>query len=195
MGGGWWRRGSVLGLALAAAGCAGGKGASGGVGAEAVRPSSHRFVDGELGFTIERPDGEAWRFTPGGTAPEGIVVPVVVLHEDSGAQVVVQVAPGIATSAEFAGRLAMGLQSKPGFLIGDLTEGADGDSGFEFALSDLVQGRVRVQEGPDHRIFVVLGTWPANAPAAVIRDVDAIMASLTPLVVSGPTEPASAPGP
>lgn len=192
--GGAGRWGPLLGLALAASGCASTKDAGPEAGGEAVRPTSHRFVDGGLGFAIERPDGEAWQFTQGGTAPEGIVVPVVVLHEDSGAQVVVQVAPGIASSEEFAGRLAMGLQSKPGFAIGDLAEGADGSAGFEFALSDLVQGRVRVHDGTGGQVFVLLGTWPANAPAVVVRDVDAIMASLKPLVVTGPAaRPAAAP--
>jgi hypothetical protein len=143
----------LVAVAALAAGCASSKPASARIGAEGARATSHRFVDDDLGFAIERPDGEAWQFTQGSSAPDGIVVPVVVLHEDSGAQVVVQVAPGIASSEEFAGRLAMGLQSKPGFRIGGLTETPDGGAGFEFALSDLVEGRVRVHEGTSGQVF------------------------------------------
>lgn len=188
--GGVGRWGPALGIALAVAGCASMKEAAREAAPEA--PGANRFVDGELGFTIDRPSGEAWRFTPGGAAPEGIVVPVVVLHEDSGAQVVVQVAPAIASSEEFAGRLAMGLQSKPGFAIGDLRELDGGGTGFEFTLSDLVQGRVRVREAPGGRIFVLLGTWPAGVPAGVIRDIDGIMASLATRPMGGAV-PAAAP--
>jgi hypothetical protein len=188
--GGVGRWGTALWVALAVAGCASTKEAAREAAPEA--PSANRFIDGELGFTIERPSGEAWQFTPGGAAPEGIVVPVVVLHEDSGAQVVVQVAPAIASSEEFAGRLAMGLQSKPGFAIGDLRELDGGGTGFEFTLSDLVQGRVRVREAPGGRIFVLLGTWPAGVPAGVIRDIDGIMASLVTRPMGGAV-PAAAP--
>jgi hypothetical protein len=184
----------LVAVAALAAGCASSKPASARIGAEGARATSHRFVDDDLGFAIERPDGEAWQFTQGSSAPDGIIVPVVVLHEDSGAQVVVQVAPGIASSEEFAGRLAMGLQSKPGFRIGGLTETPDGGAGFEFALSDLVEGRVRVHEGTSGQVFVLLGTWPTSAPDGVVRDIDRIMGSLTPLVITGPTvQPAVSP--
>lgn len=189
------RWGAMLGLVGAAAACASGKAGSAGVSADARRATSHRFVDADTGFAIDRPDGEAWQFISGGVAPEGLVVPVIIVHEGSGAQVVVQVAPGIASSEEFAERLAMGLQSKPGFEIEEPRAMSDGGTAFEFTLSNLVEGRVRVHEGSGDRIIVLLGTWPRDAPAEVVADVERIMASMTPFAGEGRTvTPAIAPG-
>ncbi len=145
-----------------------------GAGGEAF--AGTRFVDRELGFEIVRPDGEAWRFSPGHEAPEGIVVPVVVLHTETGAQVVVQIAPEVAPAQEFAERLAVGLRTKPGFTT-TVPEPTRSGSAFAFTMGSSIQGRVGITS-TDGRLYVLLGTWPTSAPHSVARDVSAIMGSL-----------------
>lgn len=143
-----------------------------------------RFVDPQSGFEISRPEGGSWQFTAGHEAPEGILVPVVVLHPATGSQVVVQVTPDVASPAEFADRLAVGLRSKPGFSTTIPASSRDGlASGFEFALGQEVHGRVGILDARDGRLFVLLATWPASAPREVVTDVEAIMNSLRPLQV------------
>jgi hypothetical protein len=53
---------------------------------------------------------------------------------------------------------------------------------FAFAVEDQVLGRVGVRS-EEERTFVLLGTWPTDAPQHVVEDVDAIMASLRPVIV------------
>lgn len=143
-------------------------------------PGPTRWIDSELGFEIERPDGDEWEFAPGHAAPEGIVVPVIVLHVATGAQVVVQVAPDVAPAQEFAERLAVGLRSKPGFET-TVPEPTRKGSAFRFTMGDSVLGSVGIT-GSGGRLYVLLGTWPASAPTAVERDVHLIMASLKTVV-------------
>lgn len=146
--------------------------------------AAERFVDAQAGFEIARPLGDAWQFAPGHEAPEGILVPVVVLHPATGSQVVVQVTPEVASPQEFAERLAVGLRSKPGFTTTVPALSDDGaSSGFEFALGQEVFGRVGILGVNDGRLFVLLATWPSSAPESVVGDVDSIMASLRPYVI------------
>jgi len=153
-------------------------------GAARAMGAVERFVDAQAGFEITRPGGDAWQFAPGHEAPEGILVPVVVLHPATGSQVVVQVTPEVAGPQEFAERLAVGLRSKPGFTTTVPTNSPDGSrSGFSFSLGDEVHGRVGILTPHDGRLFVLLATWPSGAPESVVEDVDAIMASLRPFAV------------
>lgn len=187
--------GAVRCVAVAAAvllaGCAGsrasGAGSATGIAevdeGEEVRTAAgvERFVDAEAGFEIARPAGDAWIFAPGHQAPEGILVPVVVLHPATGAQVVVQVTPDVASPLEFAERLAVGLRSKPGFTTSVPVRSGDGSSsGFSFSLGQEVFGRVGILDASDGRLFVLLATWPSSAPERVVEEVEAIMASLRP---------------
>lgn len=142
----------------------------------------HRFVDLQHGFEIERPAGEAWKFTEGRKAPEGITIPVTVVHPETGAQVVVQIAPNVAPAWEFAERLATGLSQKHGFRTTRPQSLQGGAVEFAFAVEDQVLGRVGVRS-EEERTFVLLGTWPTDAPQHVVEDVDAIMASLRPVIV------------
>ncbi|HWV39330.1 MAG TPA: hypothetical protein VN033_12750 [Vulgatibacter sp.] len=144
-------------------------------------PGPTRWVDSDLGFEIERPPGDEWEFTPGHDAPEGIVVPVIVLHLATGAQVVVQVAPDVAPAQEFAERLAVGLRSKPGFET-TVPEPTRKGSAFRFTMGDTILGSVGIT-GNGGRLYVLLGTWPASAPPTVERDVHLIMASLKTVVL------------
>ncbi len=140
-----------------------------------------RFVDAQSGFEIARPGGNAWQFAPGHEAPEGILVPVVVLHPATGSQVVVQVTPNVAPPQEFAERLAVGLRSKPGFTTTVPALSGDGSSsGFSFALGEEVFGKVGILDASDGRLFVLLATWPSSAPESVVGDVESIMNSLRP---------------
>jgi hypothetical protein len=141
------------------------------------------YADPALGFEISRPLGDAWRFTSGDADPEGgmVAVPVIVAHRATGAQVVVQVAPAVATPDEFAARLTSGLRSRPGFTTTEITP--DGQLtnavGFAFTMGDSVAGRVVVLNGQDtSHVYVLLATWPQDAPPSVIAGVDEILRSM-----------------
>jgi hypothetical protein len=140
------------------------------------------YVDPALGFEIARPRGDGWRFSPGegGSAAESVAVPVIVAHRQTGAQVVVQVAPAVATPAQFAERLTTGLRTRPGFMTTEIQPIAlaDGAVGFAFTMGDQVAGRVAVVGGNAGRVYVLLATWPQDAPPAVITGVDEILRSL-----------------
>ncbi|MBI5549711.1 MAG: hypothetical protein HY901_37975 [Deltaproteobacteria bacterium] len=138
------------------------------------------FVDRENGFTITRPR-ECWSFKPGEELnTENIVVPVIIADADSGAQVVVQVAPAVASPAQFAQRLTTGLQSRDGFSTGEVQPIplAEGAVGFDFTVGDQVHGRVAIVEGSAGRVYVLLATWPRGSPHAVEQDVDDILGSM-----------------
>jgi hypothetical protein len=141
-----------------------------------------RYVDPALGFEIARPRGDAWSFTAGegGTATDSVAVPVIVAHRSTGAQVVVQVAPAVATPIQFAQRLTSGLRSRPGFTTTDVEPIAlaDGAVGFAFTMGDQVAGRVAVVGGASGKVYVLLATWPQDAPPSVITGVDEIVRSL-----------------
>lgn len=165
-------RGRVWGLVLFM-GCAGIERAPAPLGGG----EGHRFVDRDHGFEILRPGGEEWAFTSGRGAPEGILIPVTVVHQDTGAQVVVQIAPNVAPAWEFAERLAAGLNQRHGFRTTEPLRAGWSAAEFTFTVEDEVFGRVGVRSEED-RTFVLLGTWPASAPGHVVHDVAAIMASL-----------------
>src|SRR4051794_30190696 len=186
-----WRAGAAV-VALAAAGCASQRG-TGGSGlavqpamAVAAKPAAKTgalYLDSDLGFEIGRPS-ESWQLdATGELTPEGLSIPVVLRHRDSGAQVVLQVAPAIASPTEMAERLTSGLRSQPGFVAGDpeplaLREGA---VGFAFQMGEQVSGRVAVLEGGKGQIFVMLATWPRAAGTGVVAAVDQIFSSVKPI--------------
>ena len=77
------------------------------------------FADSALGFEIVRPS-EGWQLDASSErTTEGLAIPVVLRHRDSGAQVVLQVAPAVATPTQLAERLNAGLRSQPGFTSGE----------------------------------------------------------------------------
>lgn len=151
-------------------------------GASADEKNGLTYIDPALGFEISRPHGDAWRFSPGegGSAVESVAVPVVIAHRATGAQVVVQVAPAVATPSQFARRLTSGLRSRPGFTTTEIEPIpiADGAVGFAFTMGDQVAGRVAVVGGNTGKVYVLLATWPQDAPPAVISGVDEILRSL-----------------
>lgn len=146
----------------------------------AAKDRGETFVDRENGFTIGRP-GEGWSFRPGEElSTENIVVPVIVVDPESGAQVVVQIAPAVASPAQFAQRLTTGLQARDGFATSEVQPIplADGAVGFDFAVGDQVSGRVAILEGTGGRVYVLLATWPRGSPESVEKDVENILGSM-----------------
>jgi len=143
-------------------------------------------VDPELGFELTEPGGDWMLDQTDERTPEGLAIPVVLRHRTSGAQVVLQVAPAVATPAQFAERLTMGLRSQPGFVT---TEPeplplSDNAVGFHFSVGDNVRGRVVVRDGSAGHVFMMLATWPATAPDEVPQTVNALFESVRPLPVA-----------
>ncbi|MFP2908017.1 hypothetical protein ACLESD_23800 [Pyxidicoccus sp. 3LFB2] len=121
-----------------------GVGGSGSAGHSTAR----RYVDEDLGFEIIRPTADWQLDETNERTPEGLSIPVILRHQASGAQVVLQVAPAVASPTQFAERLTEGLRQQPGFTTTDpapipLSENA---VGFDFTVGDSVLGRVAVRE-------------------------------------------------
>lgn len=146
----------------------------------AAQVADLKYVDDENGFEIERPNPE-WSFRSGEElSTESIAVPLVVANGEKGAQVVVQVAPAVATPAQFAERLTEGLTSRAGFETSEIKPIplAEGAVGFDFDVGEQVHGRVAILEGAEGRVYVLLATWPQSAPGEVEREVDQILGSM-----------------
>ncbi|QRO00910.1 hypothetical protein JRI60_18685 [Archangium violaceum] len=146
---------------------------------------SRRYVDQALGFELTQP-GDDWTLDQTDEqTPEGLAIPVVLRHRASGAQIVLQVAPAVATPAQFAEKLTMGLRSQPGFVTSDPEPMPMSDSavGFHFAVGDNVRGRVVVRDGSPGHVFMMLATWPTVAPDEVPAAVNALFESVHPLPV------------
>ncbi|WP_375772404.1 hypothetical protein NR798_16455 [Archangium gephyra] len=148
--------------------------------------ASRRYVDEAMGFELIQPGGDWQLDQTDEQTPEGLTIPVVLKHRTSGAQVVLQVAPAVATPAQFAERLTMGLRSQPGFVTSEPEPLPMSDSavGFHFAVGDSVRGRVVVRDGSAGHVFMMLATWPASAPDEVPQTVNALFESVRPLPIS-----------
>lgn len=159
---------------------------------DAGHSTTRRYVDEDLGFEIIRPTADWQLDETNERTPEGLSIPVILRHNTSGAQVVLQVAPAVATPTQFAERLTEGLRQQPGFTTTDpvpipLSENA---VGFNFTVGDAVLGRVAVREGRPGRVLMMLATWPAQATAEVTQSVDALIEGVRPLPATG-AEPAA----
>jgi hypothetical protein len=153
---------------------------------------SSRYVDDALGFEVSRP-GPEWQLdVTGDEGTEGIATPVVLRHPQMGAQVIIQVAPAVASPGEFAERLAQGMRGHPGFVTSDPEPLplSDDAVGFRFSMGDRVHGRVAVRAGAQGRVLMLLGTWPAEASTAVPAAVDEVFRGVKPIraVTSAATE-------
>ncbi|MCP3104426.1 hypothetical protein LZ198_36740 [Myxococcus sp. K15C18031901] len=157
----------------------GGSGMAGALPASANTP----YVDEELGFEIVRPSDEWQLDETNERTPEGLSIPVVLRHPPSGAQVVLQVAPAVATPTQFAERLTEGLRQQPGFTTTDPVPLSLSDNavGFDFQVGDGVHGRVAVRDGRKGHVLMMLATWPAQAVASVMQNVDALIEGIRPL--------------
>jgi hypothetical protein len=155
------------------------------------RSPSRRYVDEDLGFEIVRATTE-WQLTEKEeqNTPEGLSIPVVLRHRLSHAEVVLQVAPAVATPIQFAERLNAGLREQPGFVATDLEPLALSDSavGFHFEVAQngkSMRGRVAVTEGSPGHVFMMLATWPVDAPEGVSQSVEALFGAVRPLPERG----------
>ncbi|MCP3143773.1 hypothetical protein [Pyxidicoccus xibeiensis] len=162
----------------------------GGAGTAGQHSTARRYVDEDLGFEIVRPTADWQLDETNERTPEGLSIPVILRHNVSGAQVVLQVAPAVASPTQFAERLTEGLRQQPGFTTTDpapipLSENA---VGFDFTVGDAVLGRVAVREGRPGRVLMLLATWPAQSPDGVTQSVDALIEGVRPL--PGPNAPA-----
>ncbi len=151
--------------------------------AQAAITNESKYSDPELGFEIVRPSGDWQLDALDEKTAEGVSIPVVLRHRETGAQVVVQIAPAVATPTQFAERLTDGLRQQPGFTATDpeplgLSERA---VGFNFAAGEKVQGRVAVREGSAGRVFMLLATWPTNVAEGVPSNIDQIFESVKPI--------------
>ena len=153
-------------------------------------PESRRYVDQVLGFELTQPGGDWLLDETDEQTPEGLAIPVVLRHRTSGAQVVLQVAPAVATPAQFAERLTLGLRSQPGFVTSEPEPLPMSDSavGFQFAVGDNVLGRVVVRDGSEGHVFMMLATWPSAAPEEVAETVNTLFESVHPLPVAAPEQ-------
>jgi len=159
-----------------------GTGGSGSAAAAAPTAQNRKYVDRDLGFEVARPAGDWQLDASSESTPEGVAIPVVLRHRDSGAQVVIQVAPAIATPTQFAERLVSGLRSYEGFTASDPEPLPISDDavGFRFAMEDKVLGRIAVRPGGSGKVLMLVATWPADASAGVTEDVDQIFVSVRP---------------
>ncbi|WNG35757.1 hypothetical protein F0U60_20245 [Archangium minus] len=151
----------------------------------AEQSGPQRYVHQALGFELTQPGGDWLLDETDEQTPEGLAIPVVLRHRTSGAQVVLQVAPAVASPIQFAERLTLGLRSQPGFVTSDPEPLSMSDSavGFDFAVGDNVRGRVVVRDGSAGHVFMMLATWPATAPDEVPQTVNALFESVHPLPV------------
>ena len=148
--------------------------------------ASRRYVNQGMGFELIQPGGDWQLDETDEQTPEGLAIPVVLRHRGSGAQVVLQVAPAVATPAQFAERLTLGLRSQPGFVTSEPEPLPMSDSavGFHFSVGDNVRGRVVVRDGSAGHVFMMLATWPATAPDDVPQAVNALFESVRPLPIA-----------
>jgi hypothetical protein len=156
-----------------------------------ARSPSRRYVDENLGFEIVRATTE-WQLTEKEeqNSPEGLSIPVVLRHRLSQAEVVLQVAPAVATPIQFAERLNAGLREQPGFVATELEPLPLSDSavGFHFEVAQngkSMRGRVAVTEGSPGHVFMMLATWPVDAPEGVSQSVEALFGAVRPLPERG----------
>ncbi len=157
---------------------------------EAHAPS-RRYVDEDLGFEIVRANAE-WQLAEREVqrTPDGLSIPVVLRHRVTQAEVVLQVAPAVASPVQFAERLNAGLREQPGFVATELEPLALSDSavGFHFEVAQegqSMRGRVAVTEGGRGHVFMMLATWPVDAPDGVAQSVEALFGAVRPLPERG----------
>lgn len=139
------------------------------------------FSAPELGFELDQPEGDDWALATGVTSPEGRDIPVVVAHPKSGAQIVVQVSRPDSTPEALAHMLKTRLEAELPMEIGDpeqldMESGSDA-YGFPFSIVGEASGRVAVIQVGD-QVILVVASWPENAGADIVNDVDGVVRSV-----------------
>jgi hypothetical protein len=143
----------------------------------------NKYVNPKLGFEVSRPEAHWQLDRTGDPGSEGMTIPVILRHTETGAQVFIHVAPAIATPTQYAERLNSGLRSYPGFTASDPEPLplSDDAVGFRFAMGEKVHGRIAVREGGKGQVFTLMATWPADVEEGVTTEVDQIFGSLHPI--------------
>jgi len=134
-------------------------------------------------FALERPDQERWMFRSGVRSPDGELVPLLAMSEETGAQLVVQSAAGVHDLRMLARLLMENLASETRVHVEDMQRllARGGEAyGFSFSVADEVRGRVAVVRAGDH-VALAIASWPMGAPPEVVDDVDAMIGSLGPV--------------
>jgi hypothetical protein len=134
-------------------------------------------------FALSRPENEHWMFRSGVRGPDGELVPLLALSQETGAQLVVQSADGINDLRLLARILSENLSNEERVHVDDVEKllARGGEAyGFSFTVADEVRGRVAVVPAGNH-VALVIASWPLGAPPEVIDDVDAMIGSIGPI--------------
>jgi hypothetical protein len=144
----------------------------------------------ELGFSLEKPTGEAWVVATDVLSPDGHPIPLVVAHS-SGAQVVVQVSEPVDSPARLAGLLHARLSAEPTLKLGPPrsveVDAGLAASGFGFKAGADARGRVAIIDVGEHVVLVV-ASWPTNAGERVVHDIDGLVRSVRAAEAPGENE-------
>jgi|GEM_PF-1444279 len=141
------------------------------------------WSDREGAFSLARPAGESWRFKGTARGPDGSALPLLALSEETGAQLIVQNADGVASLRTLAGALAAHLGEEARIRVEEpariLARGGEAYA-FSFTVADEVRGRVAVVRSGDH-VALVIASWPLGAPPSVADEVNGMIGSLGPV--------------
>ena len=141
------------------------------------------WTDQTGAFSLERPTGDRWSFRGDARGPDGETLPLLAQSVESGAQLIVQNADGVASLRTLARMLADHLGTESGVHVQELEKivSRGGEAyGFFFTVTDEARGRVAVVRAGDH-VALVIASWPMGAPPTVLDDVDAMIGSLGPV--------------
>lgn len=141
------------------------------------------WQDKQGAFALERPEGERWRFQGGVKGPDGAMLPLLALAEESGAQLIIQNADGVTNVKALTSLLAEHLTEEQRVHVEDiqrvLARGGEAYA-FSFTVADEARGRVAVVKAGDH-LALVIASWPLGAPPQVSEDVEGMIGSLGPV--------------
>lgn len=141
------------------------------------------WQDKQGAFALERPDGERWSFQGGVRGPDGGLLPLLALSEDSGAQLIVQNADGMNNVRALTRLLAEHLTEEQRVHVDHiervLARGGEAYA-FSFTVADEARGRVAVVKAGEH-VALVIASWPLGSPPTVSEDVEEMIGSLGPV--------------
>lgn len=151
------------------------------IAAPAASAGADTWTSPELGVSLDKPHGTEWQVVTGVISPDGRPLPLVVSHEGSGAQIVVQVSEPVQTPRAMAELLHGKLGEEPTLELGDAGR-VDVDSGtdaygFTFHVDGEANGRVAIIRVGEHLVLVV-ASWPEDAGERIVHDVDGLVRSV-----------------
>jgi hypothetical protein len=145
--------------------------------------SPRMWQDRDGVFALEKPKSDRWSFRSGMKGPDGAVVPLWAVSQESGAQVVVQSTDGIGDLRTLARLLSQNLGDQQGVQVEDvermIARGGEAFA-FSYSVSDEVRGRVAVVRTGD-RVALVVASWPMGAPPEVADEIEEMIGTLGPV--------------